>query len=141
MPRFRHVSHVTLGASSLRVATGRTRLSVWADFLRGLMRDPEFRGVVRELASCFREDAFAANDGEWVDQHNSDLGPRNHCRKVTELLAEGRTDLARKVNKRRELRRDVYEAAVAERKAGQPLPPVKAADKHDKWDQRLRVVK
>lgn len=96
--------------------------------------------LARELAPYLIAEIRGANDaGEWVDQHGSKLGSRNHCRKVTELLAQGRNDVARKVNKRRELRRDVYEAALAEREAA--LPPVKATGKDDKWDTRLRVVR
>ncbi len=98
--------------------------------------------LARELAPYLIAEIRGANDaGEWVAQHGSKLGSRNHCRKVTELLAQGRSDVARKVNKRRELRRDVYEAALAEREAGAALAPVKTTGKDDKWDQRLRVVR
>lgn len=73
--------------------------------------------------------------GEWVSQHGSDLGPRVHCAKVTELIDAGRTDVARKRGKRRELRRDAYQEALS-RKARPPVKVAPQEDKDSKWDRR-----
>jgi len=116
----------------------------WKDIVRGLLRSPEGKALVREFVAVFREELSANGAGdEWHDQQSpqcrASLGRNRWCKAVRERLQRDPDDAHARLIGKRYLLDTQGLSEELERASRRPAPTVAKAEPAPPADESPRV--